>query len=372
MGAVQPSVAAQGRSFIPAQFWPWPRALEDTRDSPVRIEVGVPAEMAEDVFLLRLPLPFALNHINVYLIHEDEGWVLVDCGVDTAESREIWERIASRVSPLNRIIVTHHHPDHIGLAGWLAERFDAPVSMTAGEYAVAGRYADPDRDIIAERFPLWLEHGLSKERSTALLAHMPRYDEQVSRLSADRVGFIDPQQPMRIGRRRWQPIIGRGHAPEHLSLLEESGELLIGGDQVLPTITPNIAVWPGGDQNPLESYFRSLDRFLEVPADTLLLPSHRQPLYGVAARARQILAHHDDRLHVLWEACADWTNACELLPALFGRPLRDAEIGFGLGEAIAHLNYLEGRGYLDSDLDGNGVRVFRRCAESTIDQGSSS
>ena len=364
--------AGKDRGFIPAEFWPWPREAGDTRDSPQEIAVGVPVEMAEDVFLLRLPLPFALNHINVYLIREDGGWALIDCGVDTPRARGIWEGLQPWVSRLTRIIVTHHHPDHIGLAGWLAERFDTRIWMTAGEYAVAGRYSDPGRDIVAERFPLWLEHGLSEERSRALLEHMPRYDEQVTRLPADGVGFIDPDEALRIGRRRWLPVIGRGHAPEHLSLLDESGELLVGGDQVLPTITPNIAVWPGGDQNPLESYFQSLGRFLSMPAETLLLPSHQQPLYGVAARAGQILAHHDERLRALWQACTDWRNACELLPALFGRPLRDAEMGFGLGEAIAHLNYLEGRGHLESALDGTGVRVFRRCADSSIDQGSMS
>jgi len=348
------------QTFIPEKFWPGDRSEGVTQHHKAEIEVGTPFEIAEDVFLLRLPLPFALNHINVYLIREGNGWVLIDCGVNTSKARDIWEATIKKLGPLNRIIATHHHPDHIGLAGWLADKFDILVLMTEGELEVVGRYSDPDRDIVAERSPLWCEHGLSAEQAVQLLDKMPRYTKLVTPLQNDRLQLIDTTKVMSVGERRFKPIVGRGHCPEHLSLLDETGEILVGGYQVLPKITPNIAVWPGGDLNPLLSYFVTLQPFLEISPATLLLPSHHQPLYGTAARARQIYAHHDARLRALLDTCDRAMNACELIPAWFGRPLREEEMGFGLGEMIAHLNYLEVEGYLVSRLTESGVRTFEK------------
>ena len=165
---------------------------------------------------------------------------------------------------------------------------------------------------------------------------------------------------MTLGGCNWVPIIGRGHAPEHLSLLREDGRVLIGGDQVLPKITPNIAVWPGGDQNPLLSYLESLRQFEHLPAHTLVLPSHRQPFRGIARRVDEIRAHHEERLAAILEACDRPMAGYEFLPALFGRELRNEEVGFGLGEAIAHLNFLVGEGLLVSSVDAQGCRRFER------------
>ncbi|QHE87090.1 MBL fold metallo-hydrolase [Hydrogenophaga sp. BPS33] len=345
--------------------WLWTRrdALPPLRYHAARIEIGVPHEIAEGVFLLRLPLPFALKHINVYLLPEADGWSVVDTGIDTEASRAVWERVfqhprfAGRT--LRRIVVTHHHPDHIGLAGWLAERCGAPVLMTRGELEVAGRYADPARDVVAERTPLWNEHGLPADVAQGLYRHMPRYGVQVCALPAQ-VADIDPTRPLALGERWWTPVIGQGHSPDHLSLLRDDGQVLIGGDQVLPEITPNIAVWPGGDQNPLRSYLASLQRFEGFDASTLLLPSHRQPAYGIATRVDEIRAHHEERLLTLLQACERPMTGYEFLPTLFGRALRHEEIGFGLGEAIAHLNFLEDEGLLASSLDSHGCRRFMR------------
>lgn len=332
-----------------------------TRPHEARIETGRPCAIADGLWLLRLPLPFALNHINVYLLDEGDGWTLVDCGIDTPDSRRAWEDALASAPlagrPLRRIVVTHHHPDHVGLAGWLAARFDIPVFMTAGELAVSGRYADARRDVVAERTPLWFEHGLPRELAVELLQRMPRYALQVHALPAQ-VTTLSTSAPLVLGGRRWRPIVGRGHSPEHLSLLAESGEFMLGGDQVLPQITPNIAVWPGGDANPLRSYLDSLRDFAAIDARTLLLPSHKQPIYGVAARVAELRAHHESRLAAVLAACSAPMTCYEMLPVLFGRPLRNEEIGFGLGEAVAHLNFLEAEGRLASSLDATGRRRF--------------
>jgi glyoxylase-like metal-dependent hydrolase (beta-lactamase superfamily II) len=348
--------------WIPRALWDRQAPpAQEIRDHTASIQNGAPLEIAEDVFLLRLPLPFALNHINVYLLRDGAGWTLVDCGLDTLPSRRIWMNLLAtprfKSRPIARIIVTHHHPDHIGLAGWLSAQLAAPIFMTPGEYAVAGRYADPKRDIVAERVPFWCEHGISRELALELLGRMPRYAVQVHPLHGN-VRLLDGQTPITIGARRWRPIIGRGHSPEHLSLLDEAGQLLLGGDQVLPIITPNIAVWPDGDRNPLRSYIESLDAFARIGGDTLLLPSHKQPLYGIAARVHDIRVHHEERLDALWKACDRPQTAFELLPALFGRPLRNEELGFGLGEAVSHLNFLQSTGALVSSLDASGQRRF--------------
>ncbi len=365
MEAAASHAAPAAPAVIPVSLWRRRAGLAPTRPHPATINTGQPVQMAPGVWLLRLPLPFALNHINVYLLDDGEGWTIVDCGLDTPASRQVWTELAASDTlcgrPLTRIVVTHHHPDHIGLAGWLAQRFNIPVSMTPGELAVAGRYADPQRDVVAERTPLWHEHGLPPELATQLLERMPRYAVQVHALPAN-VGLIDPTQPLLLGGRRWRPLIGRGHSPQHLSLLDETGRLMIGGDQVLPKITPNIAVWPGGDANPLLSYLESLRAFESLEDDVLLLPSHKQPMNGIATRVEELRAHHEQRLHDVLAACTAPMSCYDMLPVLFGRPLHNEEVGFGLGEAIAHLHFLQHLGWLVSSLGPDGRRRFQRSA----------
>ena len=341
-------------------------SAEAEDDLPIRyvqteIRVAEPLLFHEGIVLFRLPLPFALNHINTYLLDEDDGWTLIDCGLDCAAARQAWEAaLASPLlagRPIRRILVTHHHPDHIGLAGWLSMRFDAPMSITAGEHAVAGRYSDPTRDIVSERLTFWREHGLPDDAASWLMQRMPRYSKHVHPLPGN-VEFVSLQEPLRLGGRSWQPIIGRGHSPQHLSLFDASTGVLISGDQILPEITPNIGVWPGGDANPLQPFLDLVVNFAGLGEDPLVLPSHKQPFRGLARRVSEFRHHHEARLGDLVDACVKPITCFEALPALFGRPLRNEELGFGLGEGVAHLNYLEGLGSLRSALDGNGARRY--------------
>jgi len=348
-------------NLIDTALWDRTNQALPVRYHDAEIRLAEPVEMEDGIVLVRLPLPFALNHINVYLLDESDGWTLVDCGLDSRTSREAWDsvlrttRVAGR--PIRRIVVTHHHPDHIGLGGWLSKRFDAPMFMTAGELAVAGRYADPKRDVVVERSEFWREHGLPGDVAAWLMERMPRYSRHVHALP-EGVQLIDPGKPMSLGGREWCAVIGRGHSPEHLSLFDADDELLLGGDQVLPEITPNIGVWPGGDQNPLRSYLYSLKAFATLGEDPLLLPSHKQPLWGLHSRVDEIRQHHEERLRQVVDSCSEPMTCYQLLNALFGRPLRNEEIGFGLGEGVAHLNFLEGEGIVSSSLDEHGARRF--------------
>ncbi len=360
-------------TWIPHSLWRRRGNLPPLHYHEALIEVGSPVEVAPDVVLLRLPLPFALDHVNVYLLRDDLGWTIVDCGLDTPVARRIWDSVLDSAlidgQIIRQIIVTHHHPDHVGLAGWLAARCGAAVHMTTEEAEAVTRYSDPRRDAVAERAPLWHEHGLPADLARTLMQHMPRYDLQVHALPTN-VQAIDTTRMLEMGGRRWKPLIGHGHSPQHLSLLAEDGSIMIGGDQVLPKITPNIAVWPGGDSNPLRSYLASLKTFEAVAPEALLLPSHKQPLWGISCRVEQIRSHHESRLSTVMTTLntsrPSSMTGYDLLECLFGRALKAEEIGFGLGEAIAHLNFLEGELAIESELDSSGRRHFRPRLESSV------
>jgi len=319
------------------------------RPEPHEIALATPLEVAPGILLLRLPLPFALDHINVWLLDEGDGWTLIDCGLDWADSRAAWETALAHPSlggrPITRLVVTHHHPDHIGLAGWHAARWRVPLEISPGEWAVAGRYGDRARNPHRERVALWTANGMAAEDAEILVTKMPTYLRFVHELPAER-RMIATDATLRIGGRDWRVVIGRGHAPEHVALLCEADDILISGDQVLPRISPNVSVWPDGDPNPLARFIDSLDAFGRLGRDPLVLPSHHYPFRGLKARTDEITALHMERLDQLRVFCAAPRTAHDCLPLLFRRTLRDQQIAFAMGEALAHLRYLAGAGEL--------------------------
>jgi glyoxylase-like metal-dependent hydrolase (beta-lactamase superfamily II) len=337
------------------------------RPEPHDIALATPLEVAPGILLLRLPLPFALDHINVWLLEERDGWTLIDCGLDFAASRAAWEtalahdRLGGR--PIRRLMVTHHHPDHIGLAGWHAARWGVPMEISAGEWDVAGRYGDRARNPHRERVALWTANGMAAEDAELLVTKMPTYLRFVHELPAER-RLIAPDAELRIGGRDWRVVIGRGHAPEHVALFCAADDILISGDQVLPRISPNVSVWPDGDQNPLARFLDSLDRFGRLGRDPLVLPSHHYPFRGLAARTAEIAALHDDRLRQLLVFCAEPRSAHDCLPLLFRRTLRDQQIAFAMGEALAHLRHLAGTGALIRCTEG-GRELYRAGAPAS-------
>ena len=328
---------------------------------------GETRPIAPGVLWWRMPLPFALNHINLWLLEDGPGWTAVDTGYAMVQTKELWQRIFDEGLgglPLTRVIVTHYHPDHIGLAGWLSELWQAPLWVTEKEWLFArlmSRGAEdfaPLRQRFAHRAGLDAAScGLFGERDNSYRRGVPSVPASFRRL-ADGMS-------VEIGRRSWRVIVGEGHAPELACLYCAQTGVLISGDQVLPRISPNISVQPHEpDGDPLARYLISLARLREaVPPETLVLPSHNLPFFGLRARIATLAQHHQARCSEILGACETPKSAFQLLGVLFRRMLDRHQLGFALGEALAHLNYLVHQGALKRELGGDGVYRFTRAAQ---------
>jgi glyoxylase-like metal-dependent hydrolase (beta-lactamase superfamily II) len=324
---------------------------------------GAVVAIAPGVLWLRMPLPFALDHINLWLLDDGPCWTIVDCGYALPQTRALWrqileERLAGR--PVGRILVTHYHPDHIGLAGWLGERCAAPLWITEKEWLHARMMTGDgaaDYAAAARRFArrAGLDAAASRifgERHAGYKSGVPSVPPAYHRLADG--------MTLAIGGREWRVIVGEGHAPELACLYCAATGTLIAGDQILPRISPNISVAPhepAGD--PLARYLASLAKLRrELPPETLVLPSHHLPFRGVHGRIDELAAHHRERCAEVVAACARPQSAAELMPLLFRRPLDRHQTGFALGETLAHLHYLVGEGAIGREPGGDGIDRF--------------
>ncbi|MDN5870710.1 MAG: MBL fold metallo-hydrolase [Nitrococcus sp.] len=319
--------------------------------------------IADGLYWLRLPLPFALDHINVWLLQEREAWTLVDAGASLPPSRAAWESIIANLlggRPIQRIVITHFHPDHYGLASWLQQRFGAEVLITRAEQdSAVNLYAYSDGQAGQYISELFTRNGLDAERRAALAARGNFYRPLLAGIA--RVAeYLSAGSQLRIGDRQWEVIAGQGHSPEHACLYCKSAGWLISGDQVLPGISSNISVRPEQpDGDPLADYLDSLAELHRLPADVLVLPSHGSPFRGLHARLAALERHHQVRLERLRLACHDAPlSAAEALPVLFRREIDSHGLFFAMGEAIAHLHQLWHAGELRRYRDKQGIYRF--------------
>ena len=311
---------------------------------------------------VRMPLPYALDHINLWMLDDDNGVVIIDTGFGLDSVRSAWDSILRQTArPINGIVVTHCHPDHVGLADWLSERNGAPIFMTQGEFLGAHAlwqqvpgYAVPD--MVAQ----FRAHGLDEARLGALETRGNAYRRGVPSLPrAFRRMFAGDL--LNIGDDSWQVIIGFGHSPEHVSLYCERLGVLISGDMLLPRISTNVSVYAATpDDDPLTWFLESLQRIKDLPDDTLVLPSHGKPFRGLRARIDQLEAHHRERCDALIAALDVPRSAAELLTTLFPRELDTHQVMFAMGEAVAHLNYLAARKEVARQVDREGRTRFAR------------
>lgn len=331
---------------------------------------GERIEVAPGVFWLRMPLPFQLDHINLWLLRDGDGWTIVDTGFPDDAVRATWRQvIAGLDGPVKRLIVTHFHPDHLGLATWLMAETGAPLWMTSGEFLTAhvvwNEVAGHGARFMVDQFR---QHGLDadglarfEKRGSGYRKAVPALPEHYHRLKADDEICVDG--------RPWQVIIGHGHAPEHMSLYCPELGVLISGDMLLPRISTNISVFAATpDADALGWYLDSLDKLASgIPEQTLVLPSHGLPFYGVQPRVAALHAHHEDRLRALENSCEHAPkSAAESLDVLFQRALDTHQTMFAMGEAIAHLNYLEQAGRLSRSIDADGVIRFQRQQQNAV------
>lgn len=330
----------------------------------------VPGEVvpiAPGVLWLRMPLPFALNHINLWLLEDGPHWTIVDCGYALPETQAAWQQIfAERLGarPVGRVIVTHYHPDHIGLSGWLAECWDAPLWITEKEWLHARMMTgDGAADYARSARSFARRAGLAEEDSDLFARRHSGYRRGLPSVPPSYVRLSDGMA-ITIGGREWWVIVGEGHAPELACLYCAETGVLIAGDQILPRISPNISVpphEPAGD--PLARYLRSLDKLRRaLPPDTLVLPSHNLPFRGVHVRIDELAAHHRERCAEVIAACARPHSAAELLPIMFRRRLDAHQTAFALGEALAHVHYLIGQGEVAREVGRDGVDRFLKKA----------
>lgn len=332
-------------------------------------EVGRTLEVAPGVRWLRMALPFALDHINLWLLRDRdddgrEGWAIVDCGITNDATRAAWEQVfASELQglPVLRVIVTHMHPDHIGLAHWLTERWQCRLWISATDWNAARMASQSTTGFGgASAAAFMASQGLTdpaaiekiKARSNYYASMVPQVPGRFRRLMDGDV--------LRVGAHDWRCIAGHGHAPEHISLHSAALGVLISGDMVLPRISTNVSVIDiEPEANPLPLYLRSIAALRALPADTLVLPSHGKPFRGLHQRIAQLEKHHDERLADVMAACArEPQTAASLLPVLFKRALDLHQTTFAMGESIAHLHALWLGGKLKRRHDPDGVYRF--------------
>jgi glyoxylase-like metal-dependent hydrolase (beta-lactamase superfamily II) len=317
-------------------------------------------EVMPGVLWVRLKLPFRLNHVNVYLLADGGGWAMVDSGFGNEESIAAWT--ALKHVTITRLIVTHSHPDHVGLAGWIVDRFKCGLHMTQVEYlqSVYHQNRGTEERRNAQRL-FFRRHGMDEGLTDKLLGRGQDYLKRVSILPPS-YHRISHGEEITIGTRRFKVITGGGHALDQVMLYCASDKLFLSADQVLSKISPNVSVWAvEPDQNSLGEYLASLASLTTtLPYDVIVLPGHGVPFYGLKTRIKQLADHHEERCRLIADACRDIAQTSkELVPVVFHKHVLDAhQMGFAAGELIAHVNYMLVEGRLTSELS-DGVLRFR-------------
>ncbi|MDP6173791.1 MAG: MBL fold metallo-hydrolase [Rhodospirillales bacterium] len=325
-------------------------------------EPGCLSQVAPGVQWARMPMPFRLDHVNVWLLEDGDGWAAVDTGYPLEDNAKLWEELLAGgdlPGGLSRMICTHYHPDHVGLCGWLCKNHGIELTATFSEWAMGrlmsmgGFTSGP----MMEEFYRLAGCEAGKVRDYSQVRQSNPFKEYGALPSAFRC--MADEDELELGAYRWRVLVVEGHAPEQACLFCDELNLLIAGDQVLPYITPNITVHANMPHaNPLKEFLNSFAKLAQLPRDVLVLPSHGIPFHGLHQRLEDFKTHHDKRLATALEACAKPSTGLQVMRHMFPAKLEGMDFFFALGEALAHLHYLEADGSIQRGAQADGVHLF--------------
>jgi glyoxylase-like metal-dependent hydrolase (beta-lactamase superfamily II) len=328
-----------------------------------RPELGETVTIAPGMHWVRMRLPMQLNHINLWLLEDGDGWTVVDTGINDKTTADAWKVLfdsAMGGRRVKRVIVTHLHPDHVGLAGWLVRRFNVSLWMTRTDYLLCRNLvADTGQEAPQEGVRFYRAAGFSEDAIAEYKARFGGFGRGVYRLPQSYRRMQDGEH-IPIGGRVWEVVVGRGHAPEHACLWCPEDNLFISGDQILPRISSNVSVFPTEPEaNPLQDWLDSCARLRALlPDDALILPSHNEPFRGAPRRLAELIDGHEQNMEKLLLLCTKPVRAVDVFPALFRSRITSGNYGMATGESIAHLNCLIARGLIRRSADKDGITCY--------------
>lgn len=337
--------------------------LKFFQDAPP--QPGDVTQIAEDIYWLRMSLPMkGLDHINLWFLKDNDSWVVIDTGIGSREAKSHWQKVFDEDMggrPVNRVIVTHLHPDHCGLAGWICRQFGAPLLMTRGEYFLCRLMAaDTGHPAPPASIEFYERAGFNDEQLELYRARFGGFGKAISKIPHGYQRLQDGDT-LEINGKEWKVVVGSGHSPEHACLWCPELKICMTGDQLLPNISSNVSVWPTEpESNPLEEWIASCHKLKDVlPEDTLICPAHGIPFHGAHRRLEKLIYHHERALERLHEYCTEPKLATEVYSVLFRREITDGNRLMAVGESIAHLNCLLGRGLMTRRINDAGQFIYK-------------
>jgi len=327
---------------------------------------GEAIEVAPGVLWIRLPLPMALDHVNIYALDDGESWTIVDTGIHSKRSVKLWESVLAgplKGKPVGRVILTHHHPDHVGMAGWLMKRFGAELVTSRTAWLMARMLIlDEEERPTEQALAYWRSAGMDPEVFEARKNDRPYNFSDVCYPLP--VGYTRLRQGdvLRAGGRDWDVHMGNGHAPEHVTLWSRDDNLVLAGDQIIASISPNIGVYPTEPEaDPLSDWMEACERLAGLARDDhLVLSGHKLPFTGLPFRMRQLIENHNGALHRLLAHLDEPKVAAECFAPLFKRKIDYGTYGLALVESIAHLNHLHHAGKVTRSRRADGAWLWQK------------